>query len=227
MTRRFRTLALETAGGGCSVALLLDGELDVRQTTEPVDRSRTILREAAALLSAAQIELSDLDCIAFGKGPGSFTGVRIAAAAAQGLAFGGGLPAVAVSTLAALARSAADQAGDGIYAACLDARQDEFYVGVYACNGSDHALSIEADRLVKPDSWSPGADLKNPVLAVGSGWSAWPGGLDPELKLTEGPKAAPGAGEIARLAMAEFFAGNKLNPAEALPNYLRHRVSHS
>ncbi|MDP3483577.1 MAG: tRNA (adenosine(37)-N6)-threonylcarbamoyltransferase complex dimerization subunit type 1 TsaB, partial [Sulfuricella sp.] len=122
-----KILALDSSTELCSVALWLDGEMLVREELAGQRHSELLLPMVQELLAEAGLDLKALDGIAFGEGPGSFTGLRIGCGVAQGLAFGAGLPVAGVCTLLALA----DASGAGRVIACLDARMGEVYHGVY------------------------------------------------------------------------------------------------
>ncbi|GAB4353090.1 MAG: hypothetical protein Kow0060_03270 [Methylohalobius crimeensis] len=151
-----RILAIETATEACSAALYLDGVVEERFQVAPRRHTHLILPMAEALLAEAGLTLSALDGLAFGRGPGSFTGLRIAAGVIQGLAFGADLPVVPVSTLAALAWQVFDEGAADCALAALDARMGEVYWGIYrawwdACGRMD---SGDADNLAGQPGWT-------------------------------------------------------------------------
>jgi tRNA threonylcarbamoyladenosine biosynthesis protein TsaB len=177
-----------------------------------------LLRE---LLTEAQIEMDDLEGIAFGAGPGSFTGLRIGCGVAQGLAFGADLPVVGVSTLLALAQAS----GRKRVIACLDARMGEVYHAAYAKtkNGWDEVSAPGVHKpqdvpVLKGDSW----------VGIGSGWAAYADVLAACYHGQVGetlPDAYPHAAAIAELALPMFAAGLGKPAAEAAPLYIRNRVA--
>ena len=126
-----RILAIETATEACSAALYVDGEVSERFQLAPREHALLILPMIDALLVDAGMSLGALDAVAYGRGPGSFTGVRIAASVAQGVAFAADLPVVAVSTLASLALGAMSATGQHSVMSALDARMNEVYWGLY------------------------------------------------------------------------------------------------
>ncbi len=183
------------------------------------------------LLKEAGIALTELGAIAFGRGPGSFTGVRLAASVAQGLAFGAGVPVVPVSDLRALAQRVMDldPAATRVLA-CNDARMREVYWGCFERSPSGIAAALADERVGKPtavalpERWHGGA----PPHAAGSGFAAYPellralaGHLD---KVHEG--LLPRANEIAVVAAAEVAQGRTFPAEEAVPVYLRDDVTH-
>ena len=144
-----KLLAIETATEACSAALYLDGEVHPRFVLAPQRHAELILDMMDGLLAAAGIGLRDLNALAFGRGPGSFTGVRIAAGVIQGVAFGADLPVVPVSTLAALAQGAVRQTGHERILAGVDARMGEVYWGVYQAD-ADGIVVLQGKEMVGP-----------------------------------------------------------------------------
>jgi tRNA threonylcarbamoyladenosine biosynthesis protein TsaB len=221
----FTCLAVETATDLPSVALVGRGLVTCREAPGLRAPSRHVFEWVQELLDASGIEPGELDCIAYGAGPGSFTGVRVAVALAQGLGYACGVRLCPVSTLAALA-AAAFRAGDAwSVACCLDAHMGEVYVGTYARDAEAVVRALQADVLAAPAEVTlPGPGRH---LGVGPGWRAYPDlperlgdrleGLDPAL--------LPSAIDVAAVAEPLFRAGRTHLPAEAQPNYLRHRVA--
>lgn len=220
-----RILALETAGESCSVALLdddLPAGQHVREIFEMAPRKQTerALPMVEAILSEAGLTLKDMDCIAFGHGPGAFTGVRVAAAVAQGLAFSADLPVVGVSTLAACALSVPLPEADGQVIACFDARMGEVYLGAYRING-EHVETVLADGLFKPD-----------LLPTLEGqWRIAGSGLVYQDALTAAydviaceADVQPHAQAVAQLALSAFLRGESVSAEKAQPVYLRDQV---
>lgn len=221
----FKCLAIETSTSVCSLALA-DGErCELRYLEDSRSSSRQLYTTVRALLDDLQVAVADLDCVAFGCGPGSFTGVRIAAGAAQAIAFAQSLPVCAVSSLAALALRADGDNPSGTVAACLDARMGEAYLGVYAVNNPGQPLELIADSLVQPGEFrlpeSPGG-----VLAAGQGWSEYPELLANNSAVITSTQLDvwPDAMAVLDIAQQKFRAGDLLAAADALPNYLRDRV---
>ena len=204
---------------------MLDGRLVVREARGMRAPSSAVFEWVRELLDEAATSLTDLDCIAFGAGPGSFTGVRLAVALAQALGYARGLPLCPVSTLAALASGALKDTTAELAACCLDARMGEVYFGVYQRDAVDGVRALAADDLRKPAS----ANLPEhgSVHAVGPGWSAHPD-MAERLRsrlVTVDADRLPSAADVARLAMPRFLAGRVVSAADALPNYLRDRVT--
>jgi tRNA threonylcarbamoyladenosine biosynthesis protein TsaB len=221
-----RLLALDTTEAGCSAALWFDGQLSERYEVVPRRHSERLLPMMDSLLRDAGVTLQSLDAVAFARGPGSFTGLRIAASVAQGAAFGAGLPVVPVSSLQALARGICREAGASRVLAALDARMDEVYWGVFECAGDQQVPTAVVEEAVgAPDAVEipPGGDWH----AVGSGWAAHAAAL---IARTGRPLAIHEdrqvhAADVAWLAAREFVAGRAVPAEQALPVYLRDKVA--
>jgi tRNA threonylcarbamoyladenosine biosynthesis protein TsaB len=216
-------LAFELSTDLCSVALLVDG--DVRQLADEGNRpSRRILAMANELLAEGGLHVAELDAIAFGRGPGAFTGLRIAAGVAQGLAFGAELPVVPVSSLAALAQRAGEDHECEQVIAVLDARMNEIYAGTFRVAGNGLVQAAGEERLLPPDDLAVPRD--NGWCGAGPGWNAYPvlaeraGALALLL-----PEVRPDAAAVARLAAVAFAADGGVDPADAMPVYLRDTVA--
>jgi len=183
-------LALDTSTEACTVALLAGGVVYERHEIIPRRHNQEILSMVKALLIEANTALTDLDAIVFGCGPGSFTGVRIAASVTQGLAFGAGLPVTPVSTLQTLAQGAYRELGAQQVLTGWDARMDEVYWGQYALDSSEQImLPLIEDGLYAPDA----------VPLPASGGSAPPSSLEsgkgsavPALPLVDEKRSATG-----------------------------------
>jgi len=218
-----RLLAIDTATERCSVALRVDGRTLERSIELPRGHADLVLPMVDEVLKEGGLQLRNLDGIAYGRGPGAFTGVRIAVGVVQGLAFGANLPTVGISNLAAVAQQVA-QAGDRILV-CMDARMDQVYWSVFAREaGTDLVISLAPERVEAPDTV---ADGDYTVLA-GTGFKAYP---QLTARLTRADRrtietALPRAGEIALLAEAEFRAGHARPAADAEPVYVRDQVAH-
>jgi tRNA threonylcarbamoyladenosine biosynthesis protein TsaB len=228
-----KLLALDTSSGQCSAALLLAGQLQFRAVLTAREHARLLLPLVDELLAEAGLGLSALDGIAFGRGPGSFTGVRIAAAVTQGLAAGAGLPVLPVSSLRALARQARERVlastgslPPGVLLACMDARMNEVYWGSYG-----HGLEEggEGEEAVGPVSALLTIPLPVVAAAAGKGLAAWP---DIAVSLQLPPthafaEAEPHASDVAWLAAQDLARGARwLDAALAQPVYLRDQVAH-
>lgn len=219
-----RLLALDTCTEACSAALYLDGEVRERYELTRRDHAGLILPMIDGLLAEAGLSARRLDALAFGRGPGSFTGVRIGVAVAQGIAWGADLPVVPVSTLAALAWNAfAGHGADHAYPA-IDARMGEVYWAVYR--------RAPVPELTGSEAVLPPAAVAVPAgtcgIAVGSGWlshgeilhravgDAWVATAEDHY---------PRASAVARIGAALAAAGQMVGAEAALPVYLRERVA--
>lgn len=221
-------LSIDTATEACSAALLVGDALIERSELAPRRHAELILPMIESLLAEAGISRRQLDGIAVGRGPGAFTGVRLAISIAQGLALGLDLPVVPVSSLAALALDAPVEAeqGDSAILAVIDARMGEIYAGTFrrSAGGLVEALGSEsvghADKLVLPGSsrWS----------VVGSGWDAYRDVLAARLPappvFADGARY-PQARAVLLLAVPQFARGAGVLPEAALPVYLRDKVA--
>jgi tRNA threonylcarbamoyladenosine biosynthesis protein TsaB len=222
-----RLLALDTATECCSVALLMEERMLTREVELARGHAEHILPMIDELLSAAGTSLRALDAIAFGRGPGSFTGVRLAASIAQGLAFGAGLGVVPVSDLRTVAQRIFDEDASVTHSlVCNDARMHEVYWACFERGGDGLAHERSPERV------GPAASVQLPpdwsaVAGLGRGFAVYPAlrGLA-GLALREGwDRLLPRAAEVLRLAAPEVAAGRALSPEGAVPVYLRDDVA--
>ena len=213
-------LALDTSTEFLSLALQLGDKAYTHHQHAGQAASQLVLPQIQILLDSANITLNDLDGIAFGAGPGAFTGVRVACGVAQGLGFGANLPVVGVNTLLALAEAS----GEDKVIACLDARMGEIYHAVFEkINGE----WIEQSNIIvcKPEA-SP--VLEGVWVGVGSGWAAYDEILSSiyAKNVTKTlPNITPSAEAILKLATPIFAAGLAKPASEATPIYVRNRVA--
>lgn len=212
-------LALDTATQACSAAILVEDKIYFRFEETQRAHTHLILPMIDALLTEAKLSLSDLHAIAVGRGPGSFTGVRIAISVAQGLAFALKLPVYPISTLAALAwqiraNKCADENITVIPA--LDARMSEVYTALYALK-KDHIVCLEREKVCSPEVLQAMYENASPgTFRIGSGWDLSASTLT----------AYPHAKDIAFIARSEWqqgFAG--ISADQVLPVYLRDEVA--
>jgi len=216
-----KILALDTSTEYCSVAVLADGELFSREILAGQRHSALLLPLVAEVLAECGATLATLDGIAFGSGPGSFTGLRIGCGVAQGLALGADLPVVGVSTLLALAQGC----GGERVIACLDARMGEVYHAAYERNGGGWR------ELAQPGLYAP---LEAPLpqgpgwVGCGSGFAAYGAALRQryagQLAGVQAD-APPRARDIAQLALPQFARGEGVDAALAAPLYIRNKVA--
>ncbi len=218
-----KILALDTATEACSAALLLGDELIERYLVAPREHTQLLMPMVDSLMEESGLGIHELDAIAFGRGPGSFTGLRIAAGFTQGLALGAELPVLPVSDLAALALQAHRQLGWEELLVCQDARLKEFFVGAFriGAEGPEEAMS---EALV--DVSELAAKAQDFHHAVGSGWLT-PGGRQAthEELVINSSVHLPRAADIARLGKLAFLRGESVPAEQALPVYLRDQVA--
>jgi tRNA threonylcarbamoyladenosine biosynthesis protein TsaB len=216
-----RVLALDTSTEYCSVALWQDGSVAERCELVGQKHSEVLMEMLDALLREASVKLMQLDGIAFGMGPGSFTGVRIACGVTQGLALGANLPVVGVCTLQALAEGS----GKLRVIAALDARMGEIYHAAYEKH-DDVWTTLSEPCLCKPED-APSVPGEN-WFGIGSGFAIHGAALDEKYAgqlLGMDGSMVPQAAEIAALGAAQFALGHGVDAAEALPLYLRDKVA--
>ena len=217
---KLKILALDTSTEACSVAIWVDGAIIERFKHER--HSEHILPMVQEVLAEAGLSLTQLDAIAFGRGPGSFTGLRIAAGVVQGLAFGANLPVVPVSSLAVLAQGV----GAPKVLAAMDARMHQVYWGAYArdagglmeLTGEEIVIAPQAVPLTEEEGWA----------GAGSGWDQYSPMLLTRLggRVKEWRKQCyPHAGDVARLGAAGFARGEMVSPEKALPIYIRDEIA--
>lgn len=228
-----RILAIDSSNAHCSVALNCDGRITCRESDQDRQHARKLLPMISSLLQEQGLGVSDLDAIAVVNGPGSFTGLRIGAGVAQGLAFGADIPITGVSSLAVMAMKAHRQTGCSHVLVCLAARDNEIYSGAFAVERDDVVL-LGAEQ-VGP------ADLKcfahvnsaahSNVVWVGAG-DAWRDGilLSPgsSLNISVGSNidCLPDASILSELAQVRFRKGHATAAAQALPVYLKEQMDY-
>jgi len=206
--------AFETSTEWCSVALWLDGEVAGIEERAGHGHSERVLPMLDRLAAAAGIALRSLDAVAFGAGPGAFTGLRIACGVAQGVALARGIPAIGISTLEAMA----EESGAARVVACLDARMGEVYYSVMEKSGA-RWREVQPARCVAP------AALQIPQgegwIGCGNGFAVY-GSLGLERVI---PDIHPSAIAVARLAAPRLAAGEGVDAALAVPIYVRDKVA--
>lgn len=224
-----RILAIDTTTEACSAALQ-DGDAVIARAEEPGrGHAERILVLVQAVLAEAGVALGALDGIAACVGPGAFTGVRICVAVAQGLAFGAGLPVVAVTSLEALAFARMLRGASPVLA-CLDARMAEVYWGCYAADADRGIRELTGAAVGLPATVElpvAAADAGHTWAGIGRGLAAYPS-LAARLGLQLGPaddQALPDGPAIARLGSMRFARGDGLDPAALAPLYLRNAVA--
>lgn len=223
-----KLLALDTATERCSVALLHGGAMFERAAPAMRGHGDQLLAMVGELLAEAGCSLGALDAVAFGRGPGAFTGLRLAASVTQGLAYSAGLPVIPVSDLRALAQQCLAGAADGVRAlACHDARMGEVYWAGFVAEHA-HAVAVTAESVDRPADMLTAAGGwlgDSPAAGAGTGFAvhaelaAWAGRLQPLLM-----EARPHAREIAQLAAHDGLRA-AVPPEQAWPVYVRNNVA--
>ena len=217
-------LAIDTSTECGSVALAVDRRVIARSAVLPRQHAEQLLPWIDELLAEAGLSRSQIDAIAVGRGPGGFTGVRLAVAVAQGLAWALQRPLLAVSSLAALAMQAGGAPGERVLAA-IDARMGELYLGCFQLDGEGLAVALGEEWMASPGS----VELPDQGwLGVGSGFAAAEGllaqRLAAQLRAVEAQRY-PQAGAIVRLALPMLARGETLAPEQLEPAYLRNKVA--
>jgi len=221
----FTCLAIESASQICSVAARSGVRTSIRTEAEPRNQSRHIFESVREVLDELDVSLPALDCIAFGCGPGGFTGLRVGAAAVQSLSFGASIPVCRISSLACLALGAMQKHAVQVVATCLDARMDEAYLAVYRADDQS-LLSVQLeDRLVDPIQFT--LDPDPGFFAAGPGWSTCGDLFARHAGSMSGHDLdlLPSAEHLLVLAEQRFRTGQTVAAAEALPNYIRDKVT--
>lgn len=219
-----RLIAFDTATEWCTAALWQDGEVAVREERAGQRHSDLLVPMVMDLLAEAGLKLKQLDGLAYGMGPGSFTGLRIACGVAQGLALGGEVPVLGVSTLEALAEEAWTAKNADRVLACLDARMNEVYAGLYQRQVA--GWSCQAGPVVCPPEAVP-MPVEAGFLAAGTGFAAYPQlvALGRNTLVDMDTQLIPHARAIARLAAPRFARGEGQPPEAAEPLYIRDKVA--
>lgn len=221
---RVKLLAFDTATDACSAAVCCDGASVYRYAVAPRGHTALLLPMIEAVLAETGLHLAQLDGIAFGRGPGAFVGVRIAAAVAQGLAFAADLPVVPVSTLAALARQAWRVHGAERVAAALDARMGEVYWGTYRATGSGDVVAVGDERVCPPAAVP--APAGDDWVGIGSGWDVCAEALRAACPVRAQLRdAQPHALDVAALGVLRLARGEGVAAEHAQPVYLRDEVA--
>lgn len=220
-----KLLAVETATHACSAALYIDGQIQQLFEVAPQQHTRLILPMIDSLMNEAGLKPQQLDGLAFSRGPGSFTGVRIATGIIQGIAFGADLPVVPVSTLAALAQDFFNRNSDTLAFTGMDARMGEIFWGVYEKNPHGFA------QLISEEAVTPAAAIIFPQRAgvgVGSAWAVYQSELSSalgELLQRYESDNLPQAAAIAQLGIVGLQNNQGVAAENAMPVYLRDKVA--
>ncbi|MCV9877315.1 tRNA (adenosine(37)-N6)-threonylcarbamoyltransferase complex dimerization subunit type 1 TsaB [Brenneria izbisi] len=222
-----RILALDTATEACSVALWNDGEIHSLFEVCPREHTQRVLPMVQQVLAESGLTLGELDAVAFGQGPGSFTGVRIGIGIAQGLALGAELPMIGVSTLATLAQGAFRRINAAQVLAAIDARMGEVYWAQYLRNADGVWQGDASETVLTPlQAQTLTAALQGEWATAGTGWQTYPDLVDhAALILRDGDMLLPRAEDMLPLAYRQWQAGQAVSVELAQPRYLRNDVA--
>lgn len=220
-----KLLAVDTSTDACSAALFIDGDIREKFALTPREHTKLILPMIDELMAEAQLQPQQLDAVALSRGPGSFTGVRIATGVAHGIAFGADIPVVLISTLAAIAQDVFNRHQVDLAFTAMDARMDEIFWGVYQPNALGLA-ELLGEEAVTPADKSIYPDMNG--VGVGSGWSVHGDVLSSHL----GGRLQyvisdvwPHAACVAQLGAFDFANGLAVPVEQAMPVYLRDKVA--
>ena len=219
-------LAIETSTDVCSIAVLTSNKIIFDQAEEPKTHSHKILPMCEKLFSTANIQPSILTAIAYGKGPGSYTGVRVAASVAHGIALAHEIPIIPISSLAAMAQSVIEATRSKSILVAIDAKMGQIYWGAYT--GDSHKMfAIEDEKVGTPEdflSWCK-SNIDNTWCAAGNAWTIYNDKLHViDIKKDKKILSAlfhPDAKNILKLACRQYDAGDFSSLEDALPIYLR------
>ena len=214
-----KVLGIDTATERCSVALRVGGTSIERAVDTARGHAEIVLPMVQEVLKEAGLTLNELDGIAYGRGPGAFTGVRVTIGVVQGLAFGAQLPTVGISDLAAVAQQVAKPHAKVLV--CMDARMSEVYWGVFAADAGGIVGIETSERVSSPDQ----VQAEAPSILAGTGFRAY---ADLQARFPEAEvydSVLPHAREIAALGETELRAGRSKPAAQAQPTYLRDKVT--
>ncbi|WP_459175622.1 tRNA (adenosine(37)-N6)-threonylcarbamoyltransferase complex dimerization subunit type 1 TsaB [Ewingella americana] len=223
-----RILAIDTATEACSVALYNNDETLAHFELCAREHTQRILPMVQQILSEAGLTLNQLDALAFGRGPGSFTGVRIGIGIAQGLAYGAELPLLPVSTLMTMAQGAYRLTGANRVLAAIDARMGDVYWGEYYRSEEGNWQGEQSEAVIKPEQLQlRAADFIGRFATVGTGWGTYPHLLGESLvaELFDGEMCLPQAEDMLPLALQMWQRGVRVTPEQAEPVYLRNEVT--
>jgi len=223
-----KLLAIDTATEACSAALFMDGEIVEQYQIAPREHTRLILPMVEAVLGSAGCSLQDCDALAFGQGPGAFTGLRVAAGVIQGLALGADLPVVGISSLAALAQGVYRVQGEQAILAGIDARMAEVYWGCYQLDENQLMCLQGTEQVCAPASVPELLSNDQDWFGVGTAWETYGAELSQHLGVLDSRYQGliyPRAQDIATLAVAAYQQGQAVSAELAIPVYLRDQVA--
>ncbi|NOU50189.1 tRNA (adenosine(37)-N6)-threonylcarbamoyltransferase complex dimerization subunit type 1 TsaB [Pseudoalteromonas sp. JBTF-M23] len=215
-------LAIDASTEALSLALYFNGQTYRHFEVCPQQHSQKILPEIEQLLTQANCQLADLDGIVFGRGPGSFTGVRISVAIAQGLAFSAKLRLVGVSTLEAMALQAVHQFNVSEVLSAIDARMGEVYLAHYQVSSEGYLALVGNEIVCAPEDV---ASFDNPTVAVGTAWQAYPELAQSNNLEVKDAITLPDAFYMLEIGDKAFSQGLSVDAAQAQPHYVRDTVT--
>ncbi|GAC13565.1 tRNA (adenosine(37)-N6)-threonylcarbamoyltransferase complex dimerization subunit type 1 TsaB [Aliiglaciecola lipolytica] len=218
-----KMLAIDTATEACSAAVYLDEKIDSVFEVCPQQHSQKLLPMVETLLSRNNQQLSDMDYLVFGRGPGSFTGVRISTGIVQGLSLGIDKPVVGISTLATMAQQAIDEEQVRLVAVAIDARMDEVYFGLFENINGIATLQGE-ERVTAPDLVLETL-TSNPDILCGTGWTAYPALSSVVEQVGEPTILFPASASMIPLAIRAIEQGQFCDAEHIQPVYLRDKVT--
>ncbi|MHA3759492.1 tRNA (adenosine(37)-N6)-threonylcarbamoyltransferase complex dimerization subunit type 1 TsaB [Yersinia enterocolitica] len=222
-----RILAIDTATEACSVALWNNGEVQALFELCPREHTQRILPMVQQVLAESGLSLQQLDALAFGRGPGSFTGVRIGIGIGQGLALGADLPMIGISTLQTMAQGAFRLTGASRVLAAIDARMGEVYWGEFERNDEGVWLGDASEAVMTPaQALEHAHSLSGTWSTVGTGWQTYPDLISGSgVVLVDGEITLPHAEDMLPLALSSLVNGQVVNVENAEPVYLRNEVT--
>lgn len=221
-----RILAVDTATEACSVALLCGDDVISRFAISPREHTQKVLPMVEEVLAEAGMTLNQLDALAFGRGPGSFTGVRIGVGIAQGLALGASLPMIGVSSLMTLAQGVFRTSGQSNVLVAIDARMSEIYCAQYHRSKDGFWQGEESEAVLLPEDFKARfANLSGQWRYAGTGWEAYPSLLSGYESITNGQITLPDAQDMLPIAAQLWHQGKTVAVENVEPTYLRNEVT--
>lgn len=225
----YRILSIDTSNALCLVALSHEGQITFSVTEQPRQHARRILPMIAELLAARKLRSADLDAIAVVSGPGSFTGLRIGAGVAQGLAFGAGIPVIGVSALEIIAMKGHRACGHNHLLVCVRAREDEVYSAAYSVCGN--RLTLQGREIVGGlnERHFVGADNTAQWYGVGDGWlyaKALSSGDTLQIAGFDSSEIVSDASTLSEIASWKWAQGEGVAPELAVPIYLKEQLNY-
>jgi tRNA threonylcarbamoyladenosine biosynthesis protein TsaB len=223
-----KLLALDTSSDACTVAAMNNDAIVGRHVEAAREHTRILMPMIREAMGEAGLGFDDLEAVVLGNGPGSFIGMRIAAAVTQGIAFAARLPVVPVSSLAALALQVLDESPGDVAAIAQDAHMQEVYFGLYGRSADGLVEPLAAERLAGQERLGELEALDTTgCIAAGRGWRLYPGleAANARLITASSERTVPDARYVLRLGKAAFAKGEELDPVAVNPAYLRQKVA--